>query len=95
MNMNIQELKRKRSSVLHQMQIMGIDTTDWKRVNELCLNKRIAGKLFHKLTYEELDAVLIKLRIIKRKNKAASVDSGRLSPVTNLKGSQPLSLIIN
>jgi hypothetical protein len=63
------ELKRKRSSVLHQMQIMGIDTTDWKCVNELCLNKRIAGKLFHKLSYEELDAVLVKLRIIKRKSK--------------------------
>jgi hypothetical protein len=62
-----QQLKRKRSSVLHQMQIMGIDTTDWKRVNELCLNKRIAGKLFHKLSYAELDAALLKLRIINRK----------------------------
>jgi hypothetical protein len=61
------ELKRKRSSVLHQMTIMGIDTSDWKRVNELCLNRRIAGKVFHKLSYEELNLVLIKLRIINRK----------------------------
>jgi hypothetical protein len=64
---NIGELKRKRSSVLHQMQIMGMDTSDWKRINELCLNRRIAGKLFHKLSGDELDSVLVKLRIIKRK----------------------------
>jgi hypothetical protein len=67
--LDIGQLKRKRSSVLHQMQIMGIDTSDWKRVNELCLNKRIAGKLFHKLSGDELDAVLLKLRIIKRKKE--------------------------
>ncbi|MDR1340186.1 MAG: hypothetical protein LBK58_09065 [Prevotellaceae bacterium] len=64
---SIGELKRKRSSVLHQMQIMGMDTSDWKRINELCLNRRIAGKLFHRLSGDELDSVLLKLRIIKRK----------------------------
>jgi hypothetical protein len=61
------ELKRKRSSLLHQMQIMGIDTCDWRRVNGLCTDRRIAGKPFHKMSCEELDGALTRLRIIKRK----------------------------
>jgi hypothetical protein len=60
-------MKQKRSAVLHQMQLMGIDTADWDRVNEYCLNSRIAGKKFNKLDGDELDKLLVKLRMIKRK----------------------------
>ena len=63
------ELRRKRSAVLHQLQIMGIDTTDWGRVNAYLRNPRIAGKDFRKLTVEELETVNIKLRIIQRKER--------------------------
>lgn len=61
-------LKKKRSSVLHQMQVMGIDTTDWARVDAYCLDKRIAGKRFRSIDVEGLDALLVKLRTIHRKN---------------------------
>jgi hypothetical protein len=61
-------LKQKRSAVLHQMQLMGIDTADWKRVNAYCEDKRIAGQSFRELTVPELDALLVKLRAIKRKS---------------------------
>ena len=60
-------LKAKRSAVLHQMQLMGIDTADWKRVNAYCEDKRIAGQSFRELTVPELDTLLVKLRAIKRK----------------------------
>lgn len=64
-----EELRRKRSAVLKQLQKMGIDTTDWNRVDAYCMNPRIAGKKFSKLTVEELETVNIKLRIIQRKEK--------------------------
>lgn len=63
------EMKRKRSAVLHQMQLLGVDTADWNKVDEFCQNKRIAGKVFRELDGEELDALLIKLRIIRRKKE--------------------------
>lgn len=62
-------LKRKRSDVLHQMQLSGVDTADWKRVDAFCLDKRIAGKRFARLDYEELERLLVKLRAIRRKQK--------------------------
>lgn len=63
-----EELRRKRSTVLHLMQKMGIDTSDWDRVNNYCLHPRIAGKEFRKLTTDELDVLAIKLRMISRKD---------------------------
>lgn len=63
------EMKRKRSAVLHQMQLLGIDTADWGRVDAFCLSKRIAGKAFRELDGDELDALLVKLRIIRRKRE--------------------------
>ena len=63
------EMKRKRSAVLHQMQLLGVDTADWSKVDAFCQNKRIAGKVFRELDGEELDALLIKLRIIRRKKE--------------------------
>ncbi len=61
------EMRRKRSAVLHQMQLLGINTADWNRVNNYCLDRRIVGKTFRELDGNELDALLIKLRIIRRK----------------------------
>lgn len=63
------EMKRKRSAVLHQMQLLGVDTADWSKVDAFCQNKRIAGKVFRELDGEELDALLVKLRIIRRKRE--------------------------
>jgi hypothetical protein len=62
-------IKQKRSAVLHQMQLMDIDTADWSRVDAYCMNSRIAGKKFNKLDAEELDALLIKHRMIRRKEE--------------------------
>jgi len=62
-------IKKKRSSVLHQMQLYGIDTTDWNKVNAFCLDKRIAGKVFKELNPDELDELLIKIRAIRRKKE--------------------------
>lgn len=39
-----EELRRKRSVCLKLMQQLGIDTTDWDRINAFCNNPRIAGK---------------------------------------------------
>lgn len=60
-------LKKKRSAVLHQMDILGIDTSDWEEVDRFCLQKRIAGKRFSKLDPEELNALLKRLKAILRK----------------------------
>ncbi len=61
------ERKRKRSTCLKLMQKLGIDTTDWARVNSLCEDRRIAGKPFIKLKSAELDDLATKLRGIERK----------------------------
>lgn len=74
-----EELRRKRSAVLKQLQKMGIDTTDWNRVDAYCMNPRIAGKEFRKLTVEELETVNIKLRIIQRKEKDKNTDYSLLN----------------
>lgn len=61
------ELRRWRSAVLHQLQLIGIDTTDWNAINAYCLDKRIAGKAFNRMDINELEELLKKLRVIKRK----------------------------
>lgn len=68
------ELKRQRSSALHQMQKMGIDTTDWNRINGLCKDLRIAGKSFAQLTVDELAAMTVRLRTIERKGGFRNLD---------------------
>ena len=62
-----EEQKKLRSRVLKQMQKMGIDTGDWVRVNAFCADRRIAGKVFARLSNEELEALSVKLRSIRRK----------------------------
>lgn len=61
------EQKKKRSQCLKLMQKMGIDTSDWTRVNAFCQDQRIAGKVFARLSNEELDVLADKLRAIQRK----------------------------
>lgn len=63
----IQERKRRRSSALHQLQLYGVDTTDWNKVNAFCEQPRIAGKPFRDLDSEELEALTRKMRAIIRK----------------------------
>jgi hypothetical protein len=65
----IQERRKRRSAVLHQMQLLGVDTANWDRVNSFCLDSRIAGKEFRDLDCGELDALLKKIRAIRRKEK--------------------------
>ena len=60
--------KRKaRSGVLHQMQLWGVNTADWKAVDRFCEDKRIAGKAFRFLDTEELSILNTKLRAMNRK----------------------------
>ena len=61
------ELRRKRSAALHQMQLLGIDTADWDRVNDFCRDPRIAGAEFRSLDTDGLDALTTKIRAIRRK----------------------------
>ena len=62
-------LRQKRSAVLHQMQLLGIDTADWDKVNAFCLDSRIAGMEFRELDCEALDTLQVKLRAIRRKRE--------------------------
>ena len=62
-----EELRRWRSVCLKLMQKLGIDTTDWTRINAFCQDGRIAGKVFAQITVEELELLSKKLRSIERK----------------------------
>lgn len=72
-------LKRQRSTTLHLLQKMGIDTTDWTRVNAFCQDKRIAGKAFYDITPDEHQQLQRKLRSIESK--------GGLNPIEKNKSS--------
>lgn len=61
------ERKRLRSAVLHRMQRLGIDTSDWEVVDAFCLDRRIAGREFARLTLAELEALIPKLEALGRK----------------------------
>ena len=61
------ELRRKRSVCLKLMQQLGIDTTNWNRVDAFCKDTRIAGKAFRHICIAELEVLAVKLRAIKRK----------------------------
>lgn len=62
-----ERLRKKRSLCLKLMQQLGIDTTDWSRVNDFCRDPRVAGKVFAQLGVGDLDALQVKLRAIKGK----------------------------
>ena len=61
------ELRARRSVVLHLMQELGINTSDWGRVDAFCLDPRIAGKKFRPLSIDELEKLAVKLRTIQDK----------------------------
>ena len=61
--------RKSRSAVLNRIQRLGVDTTDFSKVNDFCLDKRIAGKPFGMLTVDELDALIPKLESMLRKPK--------------------------
>lgn len=65
------QLRRKRSVCLKLMQQLGIDTTDWNRVNAFCEDARIAGKAFRLISIDELEVLAVKLRAIKRKKETS------------------------
>lgn len=67
-----ENLRRKRSDVLHQMQKMGINTANWDIINNYCKQPRIAGKVFRDLTEDELDMLFIKLKMIQKKESQKS-----------------------
>lgn len=71
-------LKKARSAVLHQMQLMGVNTADWNAVDRFCLNKRIAGRRFCKLTEEELQAVYVKCLMIRKKRDSENESKCRI-----------------
>ena len=60
-------MKRMRSAVLKRLQQIGIDTTDWDKVNAFLSSKKIAGKPLYNLGYDELQALIPKLESIKKK----------------------------
>lgn len=70
-------LRKARSGVLHQLQIYGLDTTDWATVDAFCKNPRIAGKLFRDLTIAELNSVNTKIRVIIKKQKEKEKENGQ------------------
>lgn len=61
------ELRKERSATLKLMQKMGVDTTDWNRVNLLCRDTRIIGKAFYYITADEHRELRRKLHSIERK----------------------------
>ena len=78
-----EERRTRRSVVLHLMQELGINTSDWDCVDAFCLDPRIAGKKFRLLSIDELIALAEKLRTIQRKGglkpQETKDKSGRVS----------------
>lgn len=62
-----EKLRKERSATLHLMQRMGVDTSDWERVNALCRDPRIAGKDFRRIADDEHPGLRARLRAIGRK----------------------------
>lgn len=89
-------IKGYRSKVLHWLQVIGIDTTDWDCVDAYCLDSRIAGKVFRKLTIPELEALVPKLKAIARKakEKPEPIKKEKPEPVS-LADQETLALLLN
>ncbi len=61
--------RRSRSMCLRLLQKIGVDTTDWDKVNSYCKSPKIAGKVFRDLSLDELDELSLKLRMILKKKQ--------------------------
>lgn len=66
------ELRKQRSRTLRLMQQMGIDTTDWAKIDDFCRNPRIMGKVFRHITIDEHSGLQRKLRAIMSKDREAA-----------------------
>lgn len=60
-------LRKARSGALRQLQLWGVDTSDWEKVNAFCEQKRIAGKAFRELDCDGLYALNRKMRAMIKK----------------------------
>ena len=69
------EIKRRRSAVLHRMQKLGVDTSDWAHVDNFCMNPKIAGKRFAKINIDELTGLIPKLESMIKKSGKRRVKS--------------------
>lgn len=87
-----QELRHRRSVCLKLMQKLGIDTSDWARVNDFCRNPRIAGKPFARITSEELEQLAVKLRTIQRKG---GLNTSRTEQPANHKVAVPSYMLVD
>lgn len=76
----LERRRRSRSAVLKRLQKLGIDTTDFSRVNAFCQSKRIAGKPFGSLTIAELDALVPKLEAMLRKGGVSARPESKADP---------------
>jgi hypothetical protein len=65
-SVSYETLRRHRSEVLHLMQKLGVDTSDWSRVDDFCLHPKIAGQPFRQLSAMDLESLSVKLRAILR-----------------------------
>lgn len=74
---NLEEKKKARSAVLKQLQLYGIDTTDWDAVDRFCCIPRIAGKPFRYLTIPELKALRVKMLSIRNKAELKGYEQRR------------------
>ncbi len=73
------KMRALRSDLLCICQRMGIYVTndDWSRVNAFFMDKRIAGKLLNKLSCEEMEALIPKLRSIESKHHKQMAELNR------------------
>ena len=74
---SLEEKKKARSAALKQIQLYGIDTTDWDAVDRFCGNPRIAGKPFRYLTIRELKALRVKMLSIRKKAELKDYEQRR------------------
>lgn len=89
-------LRKERSATLKLMQKVGIDTTDWNRVNKFCLDPRIAGKEFARITAEEHPQLRRKIRAIDGKGGftiAAEKREAREAKASRAKAKPQITLI--
>lgn len=76
---NLEEKKKARSAVLKQIQLYGIDTTDWDAVDRFCASPRIAGKAFRYLTIAELKTLRVKMLSIRHKAELKDYEQRRVA----------------
>nr|DAY00447.1 MAG TPA: Protein of unknown function (DUF1018) [Caudoviricetes sp.] len=87
---NLEEKKKARSAVLKQMQLYGIDTTNWEAVDRFCGNARIAGKPFRYLNIPELKKLRVKLLSMRNKAEAKQMTERREAiAIERTKGQMP------